>query len=95
MTETKKYPYLKYIPHLVALRLIAFTPFAIAQATAEFIHNSMDKLYHKMDKLLPIPYVEKQVEWDELPRRNQEAIEQLAKARDTTKERILFQTVKP
>jgi hypothetical protein len=30
-----------------------------------------------------------------LPKRNQEAIEQLAKARDTTKERILIQTVKP
>ena len=95
MTEIKTYPYIKYIPHFVALRLIVFTPFAIAQATAEFVSNSLDKLYHKMDKLLPLPYVEKQVEWDQLPKRNQEAIEQLAKARDTTKERILIQTVKP
>jgi len=95
MTETKTYPYLKYIPHLVAIRLIVFTPFAIAQATAEFISNSMDKLYHKMDKLLPVPYIEKRVEWDQLPKRNQEAIEYLAKKRDTTKERILIQTVKP
>ncbi len=95
MTVTKTYPYLKFFPHLVALRLIVFTPFAIAQATAEFISNSMDKLYYKMDKLLPLPYVEKQVEWDQLPKRNQEAIEYLAKKRDTTKERILIQTVKP
>jgi len=94
MTETKTYPYLKYIPHLVAIRLIVFTPFAIAQATAEFISNSMDKLYHKMDKLLPVPYIEKRVEWDQLPKRNQEAIEYLAKKRDTTRERILIQTVK-
>ncbi len=95
MTETKTYPYLKYIPHFVALRLIVFTPFAVAQVVAEFIYNSMDKLYHKMDELLPLPYVEKHVEWDQLPKRNQKAIEQLAKARDTTKERILIQTVKP
>jgi hypothetical protein len=45
--------------------------------------------------LLPQAYVEKQVEWDQLPKRNQEAIEELAKKRDTTKERILIQTVKP
>ena len=95
MTETKTYPYLKYIPHFVAIRLIVLGPVAIAHATAEFISNSMDKLYHKMDKLLPLPYIEKQVEWSQLPKRNQKAIEQLAKARDTTKERILFQTVKP
>ena len=55
----------------------------------------MDKLYDKMDKVLPQAYVEKQVEWDQLPKRNQEAIEYLAKKRDTTKERILIQTVKP
>jgi hypothetical protein len=95
MTETKTYPYLKYIPHFVAIRLIVLGPFAIAQATAEFISNSLDKVCHKIDKFLPSPYVEKQVEWDQLPKRNQQAIEQLAKARDTTKERILIQTVKP
>jgi hypothetical protein len=95
MTETKTYPYLKYIPHLVVLRLVAFTPFAIAQATAEFISNSLEKFMYKLDEFLPPPYIEKQVEWSQLPKRNQEAIEQLAKARDTTKERILFQTVKP
>jgi hypothetical protein len=50
---------------------------------------------HKIDKFLPSPYIEKQVEWDQLPKRNQEAIEYLAKKRDTTKERILIQTVKP
>ena len=95
MNETKTYPYLKYIPHLVAIRLIVLTPFAIAQATAEFISNSLDKVCHKIDKFLPSPYIEKQVEWDQLPKRNQEATEYLAKKRDTTKERILIQTVKP
>ena len=92
---TKTYPYLKYIPHFVAIRLIVLGPFAIAQATAEFISNSLDKFTHKLDEFLPPPYVKKQVEWDQLPKRNQEEIEQLAKARNTTKERIFSQTVKP
>jgi hypothetical protein len=91
----KTYPYLKYIPHLVAIRLIVLGPFAIAQATAELVSNYLDKICHKIDKFLPLPYIEKEVEWDQLPKRNQEAIEKLAKARDTTKEQILIQTVKP
>jgi hypothetical protein len=95
MTETKTYPYIKYIPHWFALRFITFAPLAVVQSTVDFISISLDKLYDKMDKVLPQAYVEKQVEWDQLPKRNQEAIEQLAKARDTTKERILIQTVKP
>jgi len=95
MTEPKTYPYIKYIPHFVAIRLIVLGPFAIAQATAEFISNSLDKLFHKIDKFLPEPYIEKQVEWDQLPKRNQKAIEQIAQKRNTTKERILIQTVKP
>jgi hypothetical protein len=95
MTEPKTYPYLKYFPHFVIIRLIVLGPFAIAQATAEFISDSLDKVCHKIDKFLPSPYVEKQVEWDQLPKRNQKAIEQLAKVRNTTKELILIQTVKP
>ena len=95
MTEPKTYPYIKYIPHWFALRFIIFAPLAVVQSTVDFISISLDKLYDKMDKVLPQAYVEKQVEWDQLPKRNQQAIEQLAKARDTTKERILIQTVKP
>ncbi len=91
----KTYPYLKYNLPLVALRIVVLGPFAIAQATAELISNSLDKVCHKIDKFLPSPYVEKHVEWDQLPKRNQQAIEQIAKRRDTTKERILIQTVKP
>jgi hypothetical protein len=92
---TKTYPYLKYIPHFVALRIVVLGPFALAQEVAEFVSNSLDKVCHKIDKLLPVPYVEKNVEWDQLPKRNQEAIEYIAQKRDTTKERILIQTVKP
>ncbi len=95
MTETKTYPYLKYIPHFVAIRLIVLGPVAIAHATAEFICNSLEKFMYKLDEFLPPPYIEKRVEWDQLPKRNQKAIEQLAQKRDTTKERILIQTVKP
>ncbi len=91
----KTYPYLKYIPHFVAIRLIVLGPFVIAQATAEFISDSLDKVCHGIDKFLPLPYIEKEVEWDQLPKRNQKAIEYLAKKRDTTKEQILIQTVKP
>lgn len=95
MIETKTYPYLKYIPHFVALRIVVLGPFALAQEVAEFVSNSLDKVCHKIDKLLPSPYIEKNVEWDQLPKRNQEAIEYIAKKRDTTKERIMIQTVKP
>lgn len=91
----KTYPYLKYIPHFVAVRLIVLGPFVIAQATAEFVSNFLDKVCYKIDKFLPLPYIEKQVEWEQLPKRNQKAIEYLAKKRDTTKEQILIQTVKP
>ena len=95
MTEIKTYPYLKYIPHFVALRIVVLGPFALAQETAEFISNSLDKVCHKIDEFLPVPYIEKEVEWDQLPKRNQTAIEELARARDTTKERIMIQTVRP
>jgi hypothetical protein len=91
---TKTYPYLKYIPHFVVLRIVVLGPFVIAQETAEFISNSLDKFTHKLDKFLPSPYVEKNVEWHQLPKRNQEAIEYLAQKRNTTKERIMVQTVK-
>jgi hypothetical protein len=95
MTDTKTYPYIKYIPHFVILRFIVLAPFAIAQETAKFISNSLDEVCHKIDKFIPSHYVEKQVEWDQLPKLYQEAIEQLAQKRNTTKERILIQTVKP
>jgi hypothetical protein len=94
MTEPKTYPYIKYIPHLLILRIIVLGPFVVTQATAEFISNFLDKSARKIATFLPEAYIEKRVEWDQLPKRNQEAIEQLAKARDTTKERILIQTVK-
>lgn len=95
MTETKTYPYIKYIPHLLILRIIVLGPFVVTQAAAEFISKFLDKFARKLATFLPESYIEKQVEWDQLPKRNQQAIKELARVRNTTKERILIQTVKP
>ena len=92
---TKTYPYIKYIPHWYVLRLVVCVPFGIAWYISNFLAEKLEKFGDVLDDVLPQAYVEKHVEWDQLPKRNQEAIEQLAKARDTTKERILIQTVKP
>lgn len=91
----KTYPYLKYNLPLVALRIAVYAPVVIASSTANFIAESLDKFRDKVDKMLPQGYTEEWVEWDQLPKRNQEAIEYIAQKRDTTKERILIQTVKP
>jgi hypothetical protein len=91
----KTYPYLKYNLPLVALRIVVFAPISIASGAANLIAESLEKFSDKVDKMLPQCYTEEWVEWDQLPKRNQEAIEQIAKRRDTTKERILIQTVKP
>jgi len=94
MTETKTYPYIKYIPHLFILRIIVLGPFVVTQATAEFISNFLDKSARKIATFLPEPYIEKRVEWDQLPKRKQKEIEQLDQKMNTIKERILIQTVK-
>jgi len=91
----KTYPYLKYNLPLVALRIVVFAPISIVSGAANLIAESLEKFSDKVDKMLPQCYTEEWVEWDQLPKRNQEAIEQIAKRRDTTKERILIQTVKP
>jgi len=91
----KTYPYLKYNLPLVALRIAVFAPLKIASGAANLIAESLEKFSDKVDKMLPQCYTEEWVEWDQLPKRNQEAIEQIAKRRDTTKERIMIQTVKP
>ena len=95
MTEIKTYPYIKYIPHWFVLRLVVCAPFGIAWYICNFLAEKLEKFGDVLDDVLPQAYVEKHVEWDQLPKHRQEAIEKLAKARDTTKERILFQTVKP
>jgi hypothetical protein len=91
----KTYPYLKYNLPLVVLRIAVFAPISIASGAANLIAESLEKFSDKVDKMLPQCYTEEWVEWDQLPKRNQQAIEQIAKRRDTTKERIMIQTVKP
>jgi hypothetical protein len=85
---TKTYPYIKYIPHLVVLRVIVVGPFFVVQKTAEFISNSLEKFMWKLDNALPEHYVEKWVEWEQLPLKNQKAIEQIAQKRKTDKENL-------
>lgn len=95
MTEPKKYPYIQYIPHWVILRLVVCFPFAIAWYICNFLAEKLEKFGNILEDVLPQTYVEKYVEWDKLPKRNQEAIESIAKNRGTTKEQILIRTVTP
>jgi hypothetical protein len=89
----KTYPYDKPIPHFFALRLVVCSPVFLVYHIFNFIATKLERVCIKLDNIIPDAYEKKFVEWDQLPKHQQEAIERLAKARDTTKERILFQTV--
>jgi hypothetical protein len=89
---TKTYPYIKYIPHLLVLRVIVVGPFFVAQKTTEFVSNYLEKFLWKLEDILPECYVEKWVEWEQLPLKNQRAIEQIAEKRKTTKENLKLMT---
>lgn len=91
---TKKYPYYKTIPHWFALRFIVASPFAITYFISKFIAEQLEKFIDTLDHILPQAYREELAEFDKLPKHMQKEIERIAKARDTTKERIMFQTQK-
>jgi hypothetical protein len=86
---------IRYIPHLVALHLMFVAPPRIASEALSFIAGQLERLENRIRKALPQPWSEEYVEFAKLTAREKRRIEELAKARDTTKDRILFQVQKP
>lgn len=81
MTEQKLYTHTHYIWHLMLLRLIILGPIKITEFIALCISGACDGFFQVFDKMLPVPYKQTQVPFDKLSKGEQEAIEQIAKAR--------------
>jgi hypothetical protein len=93
MTE-KLYPHTRYKWHLFVVRLVILGPVSITKFVAECIESAVNGVYDVLQEILPVPYVQTRVGWDKLTPREQKSIEHHALMRDTTKERITFQTQK-
>ena len=93
MTE-KLYPHTRYKWHLFVVRLVILGPVSITKFVAECIESAINAVYEVLQEILPVPYVQTRVEWDKLTPNEQKSIEHHALMRDTTKERITFQTQK-
>ena len=91
---SQKYPQTKYILHWCIVRVILVGPLAIMRAIAEKIYNLLDKLAEDVSTTLPECYTRKWVEWEKLTPNEQKAIEKVARARDVTRDRVMFQTYK-
>ena len=63
--------YYKYIPHLVAIRIILLGPFAVARAIADIVYGTLDKVVNGISDVLPMCYTVERVEFEMLPRREQ------------------------
>lgn len=81
MTEQKLYTHTNYIWHLVVLRVIVMSPFAITGLIASFISNTAEKIYWKIDKVLPDAYYQTRVPFDQLSKGEQKEVQRIAKAR--------------
>jgi hypothetical protein len=81
MTEQKLYTHTHYIWHRLLLRLVILAPIRITEFVALCISGACDGLYQVFDKMLPVHYRQTQVEFDQLSKGEQEAIERVAKAR--------------
>ena len=88
------YPHYRCIPHFFILRLIVVSPFAIIYFISRFITEKLERFSDTLERVLPDAYTQEWVEFDKLPRSRQREIERIARARDTAKERITFQTMK-
>ena len=83
MTEQPLYTHTNYIWYLVVLRVIVMSPFAITHLVTSFIANTSEKVYWKIDEMLPLAYKQTQVPFEQLSKGEQKGIERLAKARGT------------
>jgi hypothetical protein len=82
MTEQKLYTHTHYIGHRVMLRVIIMAPIKITEFVALCISGACNGLYQVFDEMLPVHYRQTQVEFDQLTKGEQEAIERVAKARE-------------
>lgn len=78
MTEQKLYTHTHYIWHRVLLRAIVMSPFAITHLVTSFITDKVEKVYWKIDEILPLSYKQTKVPFEQLSKREQKKI---AKAR--------------
>lgn len=81
MTEQKLYSHIEYTWHLLILRVILCSPFVFIKGISDIISTASEKVYWKLDKVLPVCYTETKVEFDQLSKGEQEAIQRVAKAR--------------
>jgi len=81
MTEQNLYIHTNYIWHRVVLRVIVSAPFVIIKGIADVISNVAEKLYWKLDKVLPVAYHQTKVPFDQLSKGEQKEVQRIAKAR--------------
>ena len=81
MTKQPLYTHTNYIWHFFVLRLIVMSPFVITHYVTSFIANTAEKVYWKVDKILPDAYKQTKVPFEQLSKGEQEEIKRLAKAR--------------
>ena len=79
--EQPLYTHTHYIWHRVLFRLIVMGPFAITGEVAKIISDVTYKLVHKIDEMLPSPYEQTKVPFDQLSKGEQKEIKRVAKAR--------------
>ena len=91
---TKLYPHTHYIWHRILLRVVVLGPIKITGFVSDCISGACQGLDEVFNEILPVSYRQTMVEFDQLTKGEQEEIERIAKARDTTKERMLFQVNK-
>ena len=81
MTEQKLYIHTDYIWHLVILRTTITAPFVLVKGVSDAISHVAEKVYWKLDKVLPRAYKSYLTDFENLSKSEQRAIEKLAKAR--------------
>ena len=79
--EQKLYIHTDYIWHLVILRTTIMAPFVLVKGVSDVIANVADKVYWKLDKVLPRSYKSYLTKFENLSKAEQRAVEKLAKAR--------------
>ena len=79
--EQKLYIHTDYIWHLVILRTTIMAPFVLVKGVSDVIANVADKVYWKLDKVLPRSYKSYLTKFENLSKSEQRAVEKLAKAR--------------
>ena len=79
--EQKLYIHTDYIWHLVIFRTTIAAPFVLVKGVCDAISYVAEKVYWKLDKVLPRAYKSYLTEFENLSKSEQRAVEKLAKAR--------------